>query len=108
MTQMSLDPQEDRGEYDADVTSLLEMGSSNSTSTSFVPSFNEWRADAYLLYNKPRVPLEDLITMRRSDSMARALANLVTLPIRLALQQGRWVAPAIGGADEEAVPCAGG
>lgn len=86
-------------DYSAEVSSLIEFGTSSSPG--FLGSWNEWKDDAFLLYNKPRVKLEELIAMRRSDGMARALANLVTLPIKLALQQGKWVAPPSGDADEE-------
>lgn len=85
-------------DYSAEVSSLIEMGSSFNGPLS---AWNEWRKDAYLLYSKPRVSLEDLVAMRRSDGQARALANLVSLPIQLALQTGRWVAPPGGGGEEE-------
>ena len=85
-------------EYNADVTRLIEMGSSfRGTLT----SWSEYRNDAYLLYSKPRISLEAMVDMRRSCGQARALGSLVTLPIRLALQQGKWVAPPEGDADEE-------
>lgn len=91
-------PDKDNQDYNADVTSLIEMGARSDTA---LTSWSEWRNDAFLLYSKNRVSLEKLIAMRRTDGMARALATLVSLPIKLALQQGKWVSPAIGGAEEE-------
>lgn len=96
-TEMTL-PGEDKTDYTQDVTNVIEMGARSDTT---LTSWSEWRKDAYLLYSKNRVSLEKLIAMRRTDGMARALANLVTLPVKLALQQGKWVAPAVGGAEEE-------
>lgn len=84
--------------YTKDVSSAIELGSNFNGP---LGSWNEWRKDAFLLYHKPRVTLENLVNMRRSDGQARALGNLVTLPIRLALQTGRWVAPPGGGGEEE-------
>ena len=91
-------PNQDASDYNQDVSSLIEQGARGN---SILSSWTEWRKDAYLLYSKPKVSLEKLISMRRTDGMARALANLVTLPIKLSLLQGKWVAPAIGGAEEE-------
>ena len=98
MTTTPINPQDETADYEATVSSLIELGSQNG---SVITSTNPWRSDAYLLYSDPLVTLEKLITMRRSDGMARALANLVTLPIKLALQQGKWVAPEFGGGEEE-------
>ena len=91
-------PGEDQSDYDKTVAHEIEMGGLGS---GVVPSFTEWRKDAYLIYDKPVISLEKLIAMRRSDGMARALANLVTLPIKLSLTQGRWVSPPTGDAEEE-------
>lgn len=39
------------------------------------------------------VTLDQLITMRRKDGYARALMQLVLLPLRYSLQNGRWESP---------------
>ena len=90
--------QQDESDYTDDVSSVIERGSANYSVT---PSYTQWRKDAYLLHDQPAVSLEKRIKMRRTDGMARALANLVSLPVKLALQQGKWVAPPSGGAEEE-------
>ena len=88
----------DASDYDETVSQLIEHGTSYN---GVVPSFSEWRKDAYLMYNKPSVSLEDLMGMTRTDGMARALMLLLTLPIKMALANGRWVAPPEGDADDE-------
>lgn len=85
-------------DYDTDVSKTIEQGTRYHGP---VTSYMGWRKDAYLMYNRPDVTIEKLVAMRRQDGQARALGNLVTLPIRLALQQGRWVAPETGDAEEE-------
>lgn len=86
-------------DYSADVTSLIEYGTRSNTA---LTSWNEFRRDAYQIYDRDhRVSIEQLITMRRSDGQARAINRLVTLPVRIALQQGKWVAPSEGGGEEE-------
>src|SRR5215207_9226671 len=50
--------------------------------------------------NKPTVTIDQLTDMRRRDGQAKALIQLVTLPLRLALQSGEWVSP--DDEDEEA------
>lgn len=89
---------QDESDYDADVSTIIEHGARGG---GVVSAWSEVRDDAYLLYSKPKVSLEEIISMRRTDGMARALGNLVTLPIKLALQQGKWVAPEGGDAEEE-------
>ena len=88
----------DNTDYDADVSKIVEQGTRYHGP---VTSYKGWRKDAYLMYNRPDVTIEKLVAMRRQDGQARALGNLVTLPIRLALQQGKWVAPDTGDAEEE-------
>lgn len=100
MTTLLASPGEDDAkDYAQDVSALIEMGTQSTNN--FLTSWNQWREDAYLLHNRPKVPLEKLINMRRTDGMARALANLVSLPIKMALTLGKWVAPADGDAEEE-------
>lgn len=43
--------------------------------------------------NNSTIPLDHLITMRRSDGQARALLRVLTLPIRHALREAEFVAP---------------
>ena len=76
----------DASDYDETVSQLIEHGTSYN---GVVPSFSEWRKDAYLMYNKPSVSLEDLMGMTRTDGMARALMLLLTLPIKMALANGK-------------------
>lgn len=95
---ISVPPPEEGDGYSDDVNSVLERGSSFNGPLS---SWAEWKKDAYLLYSKPTVSLEELVNMRRTDGQARALGNLVALPIVLSLQTGRWVAPPTGGGEEE-------
>lgn len=52
--------------------------------------------------NKPVVTIDQLVEMRRRDGQAKALIQLVTLPLRLALQTGTWVEPEDGDAGKEA------
>lgn len=86
--------------YDTDVSSLIEAGTRFSGPVVPYPTWTG-NKDAFLMYNKGGISLDDIVAMRRSDGQARALGNLITLPIRLALQEGRWVAPDSGGAEEE-------
>lgn len=51
--------------------------------------------------NRPFVTIDQLVEMRRRDGQAKALMQLVTLPLRLALQSGEWVEPEEGDATEE-------
>lgn len=88
----------DESDYTSDVSSVIEQGSSYRGT---LTSWTEYRTDAYLMYNKPSVSLENIIKMRRVSGQARALCSLITLPVRLALQRGRWIAPPEGDADEE-------
>lgn len=95
---MTASPVESDKDYEAEVTTIIEAGSSFQGTT---PSWLEYKKDAYLLYDRPRVSLEKLVNMRRTDGQARFLSNLMTLPIKLALQQGQWIAPPGGDAEEE-------
>jgi hypothetical protein len=52
--------------------------------------------------NNPVVTIDQLVEMRRRDGQAKALVQLVTLPLRLALQAGEWIEPEDGGATKEA------
>ena len=90
--------QTDTEDYTQDVSAIIEQGTAYN---GILPSFTEWRKDAYLMYSKPSVSLEEIMGMTRTDGMARALMLLLTLPIKTALTKGRWVAPPEGGADEE-------
>lgn len=54
------------------------------------------------LVNKPVVSVKQLTEMRRRDGQAKALFQLVTLPLRLALQTGEWIDPEEKGETEEA------
>lgn len=56
---------------------------------------------SYFALNSNYVSLDELIHMRRHDGQAQALIRLVTLPIRLALQTGKWIEPEEGDAEEE-------
>lgn len=51
--------------------------------------------------NRPLVPIEDLVLMRRKDGQARALVRLLTLPIRAAMKDAEWIEPDDGGAEQE-------
>lgn len=97
MTAMLPEPPEGDG-YSDDVSRIIERGVAGG---GVIPSYVEWRDDAFLTSPEAKVALEDLIHMRRSDGQARAIMRLVTLPVRLALQQAKWVAPPEGDADEE-------
>jgi hypothetical protein len=48
---------------------------------------------ANTLLNRPLVSVRQLTEMRRRDGQAKALFQLVTLPLRLALATGEWVDP---------------
>lgn len=95
------DREDKKDGYDADVSLLIEQGTSAFPGGFSSISPVQKNADAFLLYNRPKVTLENLIAMRRTDGMARALCNLITLPIKLGLVGGSWVAPPEGDADEE-------
>ena len=43
---------------------------------------------------------EEMVLMIRRDGMARALLSLLTLPIRAAFSEGKWIEPEGGAADE--------
>lgn len=49
------------------------------------------------LYNGPeeygRIPIDNLVEMRRVDGQARALMRLLTLPIVAALKESEWILP---------------
>ena len=84
--------------YDVSVSQAIELGTSAS---GVLTSWKEWKEDAYLLHSESRVPLEDLITMRRTDGLVRGLATLFTLPIKRALLEGKWIASDLGDGEEE-------
>lgn len=101
MADIDKTPEQDEEDYSADVNSVMEIGAQVDNN---FHSFSEWRKDAFLTYNRDnRVPIEDLITMRRSNGQAREIGNLVFLPIWLSLFTGKWVAPSEGGDAEEEV-----
>lgn len=66
-------------------------------------SWDEWATTTTdgTVTNKPLVTIEQLVDMRRRDGQAKALVQLVTLPLRLALQTGTFVEPEEGGAEKE-------
>lgn len=55
--------------------------------------FNPNDPNGSTVINKPVVTIDQLVDMRRRDGQAKALIQLVTLPLRLALQSGEWVSP---------------
>lgn len=75
---------------------MMEMGSS------LLP-YSSWSAyaNSYEVRNAPIVSLDNLVQMRRRDGQARAIMQLVTLPLRYALQNGHWEAPLDDEADDE-------
>jgi len=65
-------------------------------------SWLDWMGDGTaLILNKPLVTLDQLVEMRRRDGQSKALTQLVTLPLRLALQTGEWIEPEDGDAAKE-------
>ena len=89
----------DLEDYKSDTFTMQEFGSS--TPRGALVSWQEWRPDAHLVRSRNRVSIDKLISMRRSDGMARAIANLIFYPLRMAILGGKWVAPAEGGCEEE-------
>jgi hypothetical protein len=49
--------------------------------------------EGHTVLHKPTVTIDQLTEMRRRDGQAKALIQLVTLPLRLALMAGEWIAP---------------
>lgn len=68
----------------------------------FFPFSTQWH-DSWELFKTDRVSIPQLEVMRRTDPQARALFNLITLPIRAALKTAK-IAPVDGmdGGEEEA------
>lgn len=54
--------------------------------------FSMWSTDGELA-RKERIPLDELVDMRRRDGQARALMRIFVLPILSAFADGEWVAP---------------
>lgn len=69
-------------------TTSLELGSS------MLP-YSSWSsfAESYEARNTPIVDLRELVQMYRRDGQARAIMQLITLPLRFALQNGHWEPP---------------
>lgn len=59
------------------------------------------QSEGHTVLNRPTVTIDQLTEMRRRDGQAKALIQLVTLPLRLSLMAGEWVAPEDEEADEE-------
>ena len=61
--------QTDTEDYTQDVSAIIEQGTAYN---GILPSFTEWRKDAFLMYSKPSVSLEEIMGMTRTDGMHRA------------------------------------
>lgn len=61
----------------------------------------DWTGESGAIINRPTVTLDQLIEMRRRDGQAKALIQLVTLPLRMSLQAGEFIEPDEGGAEAE-------
>jgi len=62
--------------------------------------FSQWSTDGEIS-RKDRIPLDELVEMRRRDGQARALMRIFVLPILSAFADGEWVEPEDGDAEEE-------
>lgn len=54
--------------------------------------FGFWGSEGEIS-NNAKIPIDDLVEMRRRDGQARALMRLFTLPILSAMADGEWIAP---------------
>lgn len=54
-----------------------------------------------LVNSKAIVTIDQIVDMRRRDGQARALVQLITLPLLLSLQTGEWIEPEGGKATKE-------
>jgi hypothetical protein len=52
--------------------------------------FSSWGVDGEVL-QAPKVPIDELVDMRRRDGQAKALMRLFTLPILASMADGKWV-----------------
>jgi hypothetical protein len=71
---------------DVDPNLNIEMGVER------ILPFSFWGTEGEISNNN-KIPIDDLVEMRRRDGQARALMRLFVLPILSAMADGEWIAP---------------
>lgn len=71
---------------DVDPNLNIEMGVER------ILPFSFWGTEGEIS-NNAKIPIDDLVEMRRRDGQARALMRLFTLPILSAMADGEWIMP---------------